>query len=561
MKVPHPYFKFIIALILPLGAYALMGQQKDDVILQAMKDEMNRSMNEIQIDGKEKPFLIAYGIQDFRVFGAYATLGALMRSSEEPARGKTVRILAGSYEFNDESLDNDLFSNPGAIDIQIPVENDYYGIRRALWASTDAVYKGAVRKFQRHQQTLKEKGQALADLPHRTFAKTPVANKVINRELVNVDQSVWESYVKEASSVFRDFEEITQSGVSLTFIQGHQYFVNSEGTTLKIPHHLAILQINAQLRTEKGNPVYDQIVHYAASPEELPTAQEIKSQAKEFVNRLIAESQMPAFDEAYTGPVLFSGPAVAQVFQSVLFAGSEGLLATNAIPTLNDYGSELSNTLDGRIGKSIIDQSVTVKALPSNESFQGKRLLGSFKVDSEGVVPPDEVLLIENGILKELLNDRTITDPGQKANGHADGPGVIRVEVAIQSSRENLKKQFLDLVKEEGLPYGLIVRDDLMGRMGLLNVYKISLDGREELLRSAKLSRLVLRSLRKIEGASGEQQVQHMQAGGNQLCSFIVPQAILINDIDFEPFRLPFFKEGKYVESPLKKSIETGHKH
>lgn len=548
--------QYIFTVVTFLGL-AVTAQAQDDIILKAMKDEMARSMEDLRIDGKEKPFYIAYGVQDFKIFSTFATLGALLRSSEDASRGKSVRVLAGSYKFNDESMDNDLFSDPGAIDIEMPITDDYYGVRRALWASTDAVYKGAARKFQRHQQTLREKNQTLESIPHRTFAMVKPVTKTETKMFVPVASSQWDEYVKTLSAIFKDYPEIANSNASINFIYGHQYFVNSEGTTLKLPYQVAILQVNAQIKNENGEAGFDQIVRYARTIEELPSVKQMEKEVKSMTERLIASMQKPVLDEAYNGPVLFSGRAVAEIFQALLFNDREGLIASNTIQTPNEYRPEISAALDNKIGKSIIDPSITVVAQPVLSTFQGEHLLGHFQVDSEGVVPPDELVLIDKGILRELLNDRTITDSSQRANGHADGPGVIKISSDNTVERTQMKQRLIDLVANEGLEYGLLVDDDLGGRMGVANVYKVYPDGREELYRYARISRLSIRSLRKIETVSNTTEVHHLQAGNTQICSFIVPDAILINDMDFEPLRMPFFKDESYVASPLKKSVQS----
>ena len=122
-------------------AQPLCAQDRESVILKAMKDEMKRTMTDAKYEGHDKPFYISYGINDRHVFSAHATLGALVRSNTFQSRNKSVRLLVGNYTFNDESLDNNLTSPPNANDLSVPLDDDYYGIRRALWASTDVVYK------------------------------------------------------------------------------------------------------------------------------------------------------------------------------------------------------------------------------------------------------------------------------------------------------------------------------------------------------------------------------------------------------------------------------------
>ena len=104
--------------------------------------------------------LSCMAIQDQKSYSIAATLGSIVRSTEKSFRFKSnTRVFVGDYAFNDESLEDNLTSAPTALEINLPVDDDYMGIRRSLWSSTDKVYRDAARHFQRHQQTLKGKWQ------------------------------------------------------------------------------------------------------------------------------------------------------------------------------------------------------------------------------------------------------------------------------------------------------------------------------------------------------------------------------------------------------------------
>jgi len=127
----------IVALLLNIAAVA---QDKMPVIQQAMRDEMERNMKELKADGFDKPFFINYTLLDETSWQMNATLGALVSSLESKNRAAlSIRLLVGDYEFNDESLDNNLYSQPQANEMNLPLDDDYLGIRRSLWISTDNV--------------------------------------------------------------------------------------------------------------------------------------------------------------------------------------------------------------------------------------------------------------------------------------------------------------------------------------------------------------------------------------------------------------------------------------
>lgn len=540
-------FMFLFSLVVTTPVFA----QQEDVILKAMKDELNRSMTELSLKDHAKPFFIAYGINDLHAYSSYATLGAIIQSGEVPSRSKNVRILAGNYEFNDESLDNDLFTDASSGEISLPLGDDYFGIRRSLWITTDAVYKGAAKKYQKHVELLKEQNKTLADLPHRTFAQVPVVNLIVESSLPSVDYPKYDQYIKEISGVFRSYPQISFSGVFFTYAYGHRYFVNSEGTTVKTPYRIAVVQVNAGMKTAKGEFVQDQLTYYAFVPGELPDLAQALKETTALAEKLIRDSQSQPLTDDYVGPVLFMGESVAGIFENSLFSADESLNATNTIRTPNSYAQDFNSTLEAKVGKNIIDNSLTITAKPTLERFNNQPLLGSYFVDGEGVRPKDELVLVERGVLRQLLNDRSLTQPTQVANGHAEGAGVIDVSVSNGTTMKLLKEKLIRAAKEEGMDYALIVKDDPAARMGFVNVYKVSLDtGEEQLLRSARLENLSIRTIKKIEGASSDRQV--IQSTGGNLISFIVPQGLLLNDITIVPAHMPYMEHETFVESPLK---------
>jgi len=554
MKILKSVSKAISISALILVCRPVTAQDSNPIIL-AMRDEMKRSMTEIKYEGHDKPFYISYGITDIKNFSVYATLGALVQSGEFKNRGKSVRVLVGDYEFNDESLDNNLFSEPTANEIQLPIEDDYFGIRRALWTTTDVVYKGAAEKFKKHQSTLREQGKSLNDLPHRTFAKVPVVQWIAPLAPYSLDQSKWENYCKALSAVFELYPDLESSDVIMNISYGSQYFVNSEGTVIVKPYHVAVIQCRAQIKTEKGEPVFDNIIHYASTPDQFPPLDQFKAESKGMAEKLISLQKSSALEEAYSGPVLLVGPSVAQAFASALFSFRESLVASNAILSTTDFRPEAATSLDSRMGKAIIDNAVTIKAKPKLKRFKDISLLGSYDVDDEGVVPEDELVLIENGVLKNLLNDRSLTKQGQAANGHSAGPAVIEVSSGKNLTVNALKEALIVSARKEGLDFAVIVRENAAFGEGMAEVWKVNLDtGNEEVLRSAQLGGLGLKNLKRIAGSAKELQAYTVQTGDGNLASFIVPEALLLDDVDITPLKLPYFEQEEiYVQSPLKR--------
>lgn len=69
-------------------------------------------------------------------------------------------------------------------------------------------------------------------------------------------------------------------------------------------------------------------------------------------------------------------------------------------------GQPAGRTLEGRIGRKIVDNRLTVKNYTTLDKYNGIPLLGAYEIDAEGVVPEKEMTLVDKGILRQMLNGR-----------------------------------------------------------------------------------------------------------------------------------------------------------
>lgn len=555
------YLRFIL-IILTLQASAQAQQPNDDVIVKAMQDELKRNMEELSLPNLDKPFFIMYGISDQKSYSIMATLGSIIQSTENQQRFKsTTRVLVGDYSFNDESLEDNLFSGPTAREINLPLDADYNGIRRSFWSATDKVYRDAARHFARHKETLKETGKTLKEIPHRSFAKSAPVVRMAPLPATTFNKTAWEQKARNFSSLFLKDPSIINSAVMVQYSEGYEYLVNSEGTLAKLPVSLITFAALCQSKNAEGEFTIKQIMHMARSSEKLPSEEQLTKEIQNMIADMQTLANTPKFDDEYSGPVLLMGSAVAELFSRALFESRESILANDNITPLTGFQfEEEMAAMDGKIGKSIFNEAITIKAKPKLRSYNGIDLLGSYEMDSEGIVPADEVVVVQNGVLKTLLNNRTLTHPTQTANGFSSGPGVLEITLTHKQSEKVLKEKLLAQAKKEGLDYAIIVRDAPGFGFGLMNVYKVYVkDGKEQYMRNAILNPTNVKTLKRILGASSQYQAHNLggslnvaSGGSSQVMSLIVPQAVLLQEMDIQPFRMPSLKEEEYVSNPLK---------
>ena len=555
--------------ILMISFSIIQAQSKTtrEIILSAMKDELSRNMKQLQLEHLQKPFFISYTIRDIRTMEVSATLGSIINSDEDHFRNHNVRVMVGDYKLTDEN-----FQDPGSTGFQntllqgtddLPLDDDYYGIRRALWISTDWVYKSASEKYERkkaaiEQQELTEEEKSLED-----FSRAPVVKYIEPPGQFVLNRAKWETIAKEISVVFKNYPDIYSSRVRFFFFQADAFFINSEGTEVVQPLTIVYSIINAGTQAIDGDPLNDMMVYVGTVPQDLPSSQSIKQDVKQMAENLVMLRTAPVFEESYTGPVMFENQAVAELIAQQLFERSGTLLAYRTPITAGRTSGRgmPSQSLEDKIGTRILARDLTIKALPTMETFSGVRLIGSYKVDEEGVRPPDEIILVENGFLKTLLNNRTPTLKVKESNGHDRsvinlgryassrlGPSVIQMTTSDGKPVAEMKNELLQLAKDEGLEYGILIRK-VMSLSNPILIYRVNVeDGEEQLVRSAMLSNFSLSSLRRVYSASTE---QFLYQRGGVPASYIVPQALIFEELEIEQQKRSYTPKLPVVSSPL----------
>ena len=544
-----------VTVLMILISTLTFAQRNEEVIVNAMRDEMKRSMSELVEEGYDKPFFISYTVTDITSVTISASLGGVVQAYDGPSRSKSVRLLVGDYAFNDESMNanSSRYDDSFDVDISMPLDNDYAGIRRSLWAATNSVYRSAARAFKDHQRTLKEKNKSIGDVPHNRFAKAPVIQVVESGIAYPVDRKKLESLVRELSATFAAFPDIRNSEVTLHYAEGYTYFLNSEGTYTRRAVNIATLRAEAQHKNEKGNLVSDQVSYRSLTPDNFPSIDDMKKELKLMAENLSVAKDGEKLEDAYRGPVLIIGPVVADILSTCLFTTSDRLEASNTVRQTEPSPA----SLEAKIGKKVVHERITVTATPKLKRFNGVDLLGTAQVDEEGVVPPDELKLIENGILLNLLNDRTATHEGQTSNGHYSGPAVIQVSFNGTETLAALKNKLISQASDDDLEYAIVLKGNTRGDATLFDAYKISLtDGKETLISSAFLKDINLKTLRKMSGASDKIQVVNYYEG-RSMTSFILPEAIYLESAEVEgnDYAVPSQDDENpfIVENPLKK--------
>jgi hypothetical protein len=541
----------ILAALFMIPSLAI-AQRQDSVIIKAMKDELRRNMSELRYDGFEKPFYIAYSIDDVTEFNVASSMGGLLRSNESRSRAKNIRVLVGNYEFNDESLDDNNSSPSEANEIQLPLDNDYFGIRRSLWVTTDYIYKSAARQYKKNLETLQEKNKTIETMPHRRFASKPVVSITMDAKAYPMNLKNFERDLNALTEVFSRYPLIEYSGAYMSFVKGYTYFVNSEGSLARTPIQQATMQIYAQRKTTEGETIHDMLVYNGITPDDFPSQADLMKKVVAMSELLVGNPVKP-LDEEYSGPVLIVGQKLAETMGRTMFTSRESLSYSDALPDPRGRQQDPAASIDSKLGKPVVNENLTVRVRSGLKEYKGTTLLGSYPIDREGVVPEEDVLLIENGILRNLLNDRSLIKPDERATGHASGPGVVEISVKGGIGFQKLREQLIAEAKKQGLDFGLIIEEELTDNVPGVKATKIFINGnKDEVFKGGMIQALTLKDLKSMIGASDQIKVYNLYGRGNQnITSYIIPEAMLLRDVEVNKEDTRLFKEEKYISNPL----------
>lgn len=498
-----------------------------DVVVRAMHDELARSMAELHLDTMPKPYFLSYRIDDITRLDAAASRGSLLTRDTRRDRLLTVELRVGDYTFDNSNflgMPSGLSRFRGTLAIgpnELPLDDDYAVLRRQLWLATDAAYKSAVAELSQKRIALANRTRR-EDLPD--FSREEPVAVIDTVPPPRLDTTAVEQLVRRASAVFTDAPDIYQSDVSWSGALVRSRYVNSEGTAYTRSTPWGAVRMNASTQATDGTPLDDGVVDYAASSDDLPSADSVTKQARDFATGLVRLRDItPA--ETYNGPVLFEGQAALDLFSS-MFAPRLG--ATRAPVTDSPAFERFSNLQSGlvdQLGSRVLPHAFSVVEDPTVRSYEGKRIGGSL-VDDEGV-RTRATTLIDHGVLKTLLTTRTpvtgiLRSTGSRRGGAA---AVTNLFVTTDSALTDaqLRQRTLALAKERGNGYAIVIRRfgggpgrrsvramlaAMSSQMGgastipIADAVKLFPDGHEEPIRGGRLSGMGFAAFKEIVAAS-----------------------------------------------------------
>ena len=529
------------------GSDAMAGARaaaNGDPLLEALLTELERSKSQLKMDQVAAPYYIEYRVTDLDDLALEAAFGALRQNQRTRIRILRVVVRVGNYK-------QDSYFGPGMGETMIlPLDNDPIALRRQIWLATDGAYKAAGESLAQKQALLQQ--FSTDEHPVDDFAKAPVVHSLEPAVSLKVNDAPWIENLQEATNLYREFPDVQSLSASARFTATNEYLVNSEGTVSRSGNTVYSVMLNASTQAPDGMRLDRSPAWTVGKIEELPSREKLLKDTKETLETLYALRKAPIVEEEYRGPVLFAPDAADDVVAALLGQNILGKKPQLGAP--NRTTGEFATSYKSRVLPAFLD----LVDDPTMKEFQGKSLVGSYDVDSEGV-KAQPVTVVEKGILKNYLMGRQPIRDFPESNGHGragpaspPGPsvGVLLLKSAEAKSPEDLKKKVIEMISNQGRPYGY--RVETLGGLAPRLLYRIyAKDGREELVRGAVFNELDLRAMRSDLSAVGNDPLVSNRTTGSGMPMTIISPSLLFDELEVKRADTSKNKLPDYPAPPL----------
>lgn len=486
----------------------------ESAIMTAAEAEMKRAMAGLRLPDQPPPYLVKVEALDGNVATASASFGVLTSYDAGPYRTLRSEVRVGSY-----ALDNSNFAGPYGDDAGVdsrglPEDDEVIALQREMWLSLDHAYKGAAETY---SAKLSARQGDTTEHPPDLSKESPLVTRPLSPR--PVDGVLIQNLVQALSRVGRDVPGIESSDAVARDWQGVRLICSSEGTRAWLPTGYTVVRVEIDARAGDGARIVDERSWVVSSPDHLPSLDQMKAAVRDMASWVQAMIQAPV-EQDYLGPVLFEQPAAVELFRQLVAADISGT------PPVEDPSEDPSNQRTvptARIGRRLLPLGWSVvddpRAIPG--------AAGAYDYDFEGVAA-QRVHAVVDGVVRNLLMSRVPRKDIHHSNGHGRSlgtdrrvgmPAVVEVEPRKSVSSRRLRKRALQLARQAGLDYVLVVRRmeppalssdfqiafsgdaPLSGLTRPLEAYRLYPDGREQPVRGLSFVGVDRRSLRDIDSA------------------------------------------------------------
>ncbi len=501
-----------MGLFAPLAARVVLAgppetQAKRSPLLAAMQTELDRSVKTLSAQNPPA-YYIGYTITDTQRAEVSGSNGALLSSNENRNRWLEVSVRAGSYDLDNTHKVGERQAQSGGPGEPAPIDDDPDVLRRALWLETDKQYKSAAEWLIKIK-TGKEVKVETAEGSAPDFTHEQPHTYIGPENSFKLERKPWEEKVRTYTKTFRDSTAVINSIVTFTAQAQNAYQVTSEGTQLQYGQIRYRLELFVQGKAPDGMDLNRYYNFDWVKPEDAPDDKAVYAAGASMRKELEGLVAAP-LNEPSVGPALLTGRAAAVFFHEVFGHRAEGHRQKDVAE---------GQTFAKKVGEPILPSFLSIVDDTTMRKLGPTDLLGYYEYDDEGV-KAHRVTLVDHGVLKDFEMSRSPLVGFPHSNGHGrrqlgaspvSRQGNLIVESSKTMTNAQLRAKFIELVKEQGKPYGLLI-DDIAGgftftgrgqpqafQVQPLVVYKVFADGRpDELVRGVDIVGTPLAALTKI---------------------------------------------------------------
>jgi predicted Zn-dependent protease len=495
----------VLCLCAPLVAQVqpTRADAEKDPVLKAMLTELDRSMSQLQLPGFAKPFFIQYRIEEVDDFQTKAEFGASEGAGRMRQRVARVTVRVGDYKTDSSDGRGD-----GSIELT-SLDDDPIALRSALWQATDQAYKNALSAYAQKQAELK---QVQTPPQADDFSQEKPVVSLADRVALQLNVSAWTERVARVSGLYRTDPAVSATQRDVKYAEASfrarattTWIATSEGTIVRKSEAQYEESFAAGTQAADGMSIDRSYASTGTSPADLDAEADFNKHAVDEIRSLAELRKAPLVEEEYHGPLLMSADAATDTLRS--------LLATGVTATRPALGTEART--NGPFASSyharVLPDFMSVIDDPGLKKYAGKGLIGAYDVDDEGVAA-QAVKLVNSGKLDNYLIGRQPVRDFPQSNGHGragvTGParpaiGVLKIGADNGVTDGELNQKLLEIAKDRGLASVYFV-ETMGGPRTPRLLYRISSDGKRELVRGAVLDDIDERALRSSIEAAGK---------------------------------------------------------
>ena len=485
-------------------------------LVDALKAELERSM---KVYGTQDPaaYFMGYTLTDTQRATVSGSNGALLSSDESRNRWLEVALRTGSYELDNTHKIDGRQPPGGSPGTPVPIDDDPDVLRRSVWLQTDIQYRSAAEALIKIK-TGKEVKVQTEEGATPDFSREKPQVYTGPWASYSLDRKPWEQKVRDYTSYFRKSPAVINSIVTFTAQAQNQVQVTSEGTQLQFGQIRYRLELFIQGKAADGMDINRYFNFDWVNPADAPDDKAVLAASVQLRKEMEGLVASPLNDPT-VGPALLTGRAAAVFFHEVFGHRAEGHRQKDVTE---------GQTFAKKVDEQIFPSFLTVVDDATQKRVGTQDLLGYYQFDDEGVAA-QRVVLVDKGVLKNFEMSRSPLRDFPRSNGHGrrqigaspvSRQGNLLVESSKKLSDKELRAKLMELVKQQGKPYGLLI-DDIAGgftftgrgqpqafQVEPLVVYKVFADGRpDELVRGVDIVGTPLAALTKIVATGDTQEV------------------------------------------------------